>query len=422
MSIQTASPEARKQGESFSAQAKELRQKLNKARERVEKVRSDYAADNASAAEVAEAHNQRDRVQAQLEDVEAGRRSLLGQLAGGHAGYGGESFLGDPNVVATLEQLGHSSSPIGSVMLGHLASREDLMARMRGGVIDPAMQAADSVGGTVDVGFGSRQGPWYGMVPQLRRRLQVLAAIPTQTMDSASFVYTQETGSFDFAQETVELAVKPAGAVGFADASVIARTIPAWVKVPRQQLADVPQLLQSLENRLMYSVMRRIENQILSGDGVGQNLRGILNTTGIANIAFAAGTPLSDLALDAITTVLVSDAVPDLAIFNPLDLAVMLKTKTSGSGDRLDSEGAFAPTANTIWDLPRVASTSMPRGIALVGDFALGATLFIRDAVSVRISDSDQDDFVKNRSTLLGEARVGLAVWNPTAFCEVHLA
>jgi HK97 family phage major capsid protein len=169
-------------------------------------------------------------------------------------------------------------------------------------------------------------------------------------------------------------------------------------------------------------VLRRIENQILSGDGTGQNLRGILNTTGIASIAFNAGEPLSDLALDAITTVLVSDAVPDLAIFNPMDLASMMKAKAAGSGERLDSQGAFAATASTLWDLPRVASTAIPVGTALVGDFALGASLFLREGVNVRASDSDQDDFIKNRTTLLGEARVGLAVWNPTCFAQVDLA
>jgi HK97 family phage major capsid protein len=69
-----------------------------------------------------------------------------------------------------------------------------------------------------------------------------------------------------------------------------------------------------------------------------------------------------------------------------------------------------------------VASTAIAVGTALVGDFGLGATLFIREGVAVRISDSDQDDFTRRRVTLLGEIRCGLAVWQPTCFCLVHLA
>jgi HK97 family phage major capsid protein len=63
----------------------------------------------------------------------------------------------------------------------------------------------------------------------------------------------------------------------------------------------------------------------------------------------------------------------------------------------------------------------MPAGQALVGDFANGATLFVREAVNVRTSDADQDDFVRNRLTMLGEGRFGLAVWQPAAFTLVHL-
>ncbi len=424
--IITTSPESRRQVNEFAQQARELRQRLTTSQADVERLRVELSEGTGSARALADAVNERDRIKSKLDDVESGRRSLLGHLAdvnGGHVAWSG-SFFDDPDVVATLEQVGNSRAPIGSMMLGQVSSREEFMSRMRSGVVDPSMQAADSSGGVVDFAdpTGAARTRWYGIVPQLRRRLAILAAIPTATMDTGSFSYTQESGTFDGPVETAENATKPPLTANFEDAEVVAQTIPAWVKVPRQQLADVPMLQQTLQGRLMYAVMRRIENQIVAGDGTGQNLRGILNTTGIANVAFDASAPLSDLTLDAITTVLVSDAVPDLAIFNPLDVAAMLKAKASGSGERLDSEGAFAATANTIWDLPRVTSTAMPRGEALVGDFALGATLFIREGVMVRASDSDQDDFLKNRMTLLGEARVGLAVWQPTCFAEVELA
>lgn len=421
----TASPESRRQVEEFTQQARDLRQQISQARTRVEKARLRLAeGDDGAARDLAEAANEHDRLKARLDDIESGHRRLLGNLAHGSHVSGGPSFLDDPNTVAQLEQVGNSRAPIGTMMLGQVASREEFMARMRGGMVDPSMQAADSSNGLVD--FTDPTGPartrWYGVVPQIRRRLAILAAIPTATMDTGSFTYTQEGGSFDGPVETAENALKPVGEANFEDATVTAVTIPAWLKVPRQQLADLPMLQQTLQGRLMYSVMRRIENQIVAGDGIGQNLRGILQTSGIGSIAFDANAPLTDLTLDAITTVLVSDAVPDLAIFHPHDVAQMLKAKAAGSGERLDSDGAFAPTQGTIWDLPRVTSTAMPVGTALVGDFALGATLFVREGVLVRASDSDQDDFVKNRTTLLAEARVGLAVWQPTCFAEVLLA
>lgn len=351
---------------------------------------------------------------------------VLSQIAGLHLGRGGgvESVLDNPQTIETLQQVAGSNAPIGSMMLGSVVGRDDLIGRIRSGRFDPGMMADASTAGVVDFAAPTdpARGQWLGIQPQIRRRLQILAAIPTGTMDRGSFSYTQEYGSFGGPAETAENATAPAAQANFEDAECVAQAIPAWLKVPRDQLADVPQLQTALTQRLTYGCLRRVEDQIVAGDGTGQNLRGILNTTGIATVAFDADEPLSDLTLDAITTVLVSDAVPDLAIFNPLDLAAMLKTKADGSGVRLDSDGAFAPTANTIWDLPRVASTAIAQGKALVGDFALGATLFIRSGVDVRISDSDQDDFLKRRVTLLGETRVGLAVWNPTCFCEVSLS
>ena len=107
-------------------------------------------------------------------------------------------------------------------------------------------------------------------------------------------------------------------------------------------------------------------------------------------------------------------------VVNPVDYAAMLKNKATGSGIRLDSDGAFATPPDTMWGLPAIPSKAIPQGQALVGDWATGATLFVREPVNVRISDADQDDMTRNRLTALGEGRFGLAVWQPTAFTLVH--
>ena len=63
----------------------------------------------------------------------------------------------------------------------------------------------------------------------------------------------------------------------------------------------------------------------------------------------------------------------------------------------------------------------IPAGQALVGSFAQGAVLWIREAVSV-IVGQESDDMIRNMVTLLGEMRAALTVMQPTAFCLVHLA
>ena len=100
----------------------------------------------------------------------------------------------------------------------------------------------------------------------------------------------------------------------------------------------------------------------------------------------------------------------------------LLTEKANGSGERLDSAGAFVGPADSVWGLPIVRSKWIDPKVALVGNFTLACSLMVREGVSIRISDSDVDDFQRNRVTILSEARVALPVWQPSALAEVQLA
>ncbi|HEX4034384.1 MAG TPA: phage major capsid protein [Solirubrobacteraceae bacterium] len=407
------------------------RDRLNQIRERANSARGRRAAaqkalDAAKAAQDPQAqHAAEVAYQHAVGEVDVARELeavLLSQAAGVSSGamFGTESFLDDPETVASLEQLAHSSMPIGQLNLGPLASREDLIGMLESGSWGPSRRSlALTEPALPDM---TRQTAFYGTVPQLRRRLRLLDLIPTMAMDGLQFAYAQESGSLDTAEETPEGSLKPQGDQVLTDALVIAKTIAHWFKLKRQQLADVPALGTVVNNRLTYGVMRRVENQIVSGDGEGDDLLGILNTAGIATVAFDGSVPLSDLSLDGIVDVLTAEAQPNAVVLNPTDWAAMLKVKSVGSGDRLDSAGAFSTPADQLWGLPAIPSTVMPTGQALVGDFTAGCTLFVREGVNVRISDADQDDFLRNQLTMLGEGRFGLAIWQPAAFALVNLA
>jgi Phage capsid family len=361
-----------------------------------------------------------------LQIAERLESQLLAQMAGidDHGAIGRDSFLFDPGVIAELEQLAHSSAPVGSVNLGSIMSRGDWIGRYASSVADqdfraPRMGADPSIAPD----SASRMGPYYGAVAQLRRRLTLLDLIPSATMDGASFGYTQESGSFTTAAETAEGSVKPQGDVVLTDAEVHARTIAHWLKVQRQQLADVGGLAALLQTRLVYGVNLRLEAQVLNGDGNGENLLGILRTSGIGAPASGAGdTVNADLVLNGITAVLNSGAVPTGVVWNPTDHAKAMKVKATTSGVRLDSDGAFSvQVGDQVWNVPSILNVGMPAGTALVGDWLLGSTLFVREGIAVRVSDSDQDDFIRNKTTMLGEGRFGLAVWQPSAFAKVPL-
>ena len=139
-----------------------------------------------------------------------------------------------------------------------------------------------------------------------------------------------------------------ASTVTLTDAQCIAVTIAHYQVVKRQQLDDVAGLAVAIQSRMTYQVLRRLEHQIISGNGVGENLTGILNTSGIGSIPFAAGTPIADLVMLGIDAVIQSEAVPNGVIMNPSDWSAALVAKATGSGDYLSDLGPFGVQTDVL--------------------------------------------------------------------------
>jgi HK97 family phage major capsid protein len=334
------------------------------------------------------------------------QRTPAGDPTDPRADWTSAQIFQDQTMRDALVQMSASKAKIGPLQLGEVASRDALVADVTGSA-------------------NMRRSEYQGVLPQLRRMLRVLDLLPTGPMDGNSIPYTEESGSLDTAAETAEGVAKPEGAWVPTDKTADAQTIAHWLKIRKQVLADFPALRTIIDGRLRYGVERRLEGQVLSGDGAGSNLRGILNTAGIGAVAFNAAELPADQVLSAITSILLADALADGIVMHPTDWASALKQKAddgAGGGDlQYYSGGPFHATPQVMWGIPLIASKAVPQGTVLVGDFAIGATLFIREGVNVLISDSDQDDFVKNKVTLLAEMRAALAVWRPPAFCTVDL-
>jgi hypothetical protein len=356
-----------------------------------------------------------DRI-ADLQAVQVATLRMLGSDAPAPVGGGQDRPAGDPtdprggwrapalqdaDLRARLAHISASKIRFGGIELGEVASRDTLVA---------------DVTGTTSM----RRGDWGGIVPQLRRRLSVLDLLPTGTMDNNTFPYTQESGSFGTAAETPEGAAKPEAAFTLTDAEAIAATIAHWLKVRKQALADAPALQSVIDGRLRYGVLRRLEAQALNGDGAGVNMRGILQTSGLGAVLFTAGALIADQILKGITTVLLADAEATGVVLNPLDWQTALLAKATGDGHYF-SGGPFQVTPQQMWGTPLVPSVVVPQGTALVGDFAIGAQLLIREGVQVLLSDNDGTDFTQNRVTMLAEMRAALPVFRPAAFATVAL-
>jgi HK97 family phage major capsid protein len=100
-------------------------------------------------------------------------------------------------------------------------------------------------------------------------------------------------------------------------------------------------------------------------------------------------------------------------VLHPIDWAsIELLKDTEGRYVIGNPQGSLNPT---LWNLPVVETQAISVGKFLTGAFKLGAQIF--DQWTSRIEVGFQnDDFVRNKVTILGEERLALAVYRPEGF------
>lgn len=254
-----------------------------------------------------------------------------------------------------------------------------------------------------------------GFVIPALRRLRITDLIPTGTTESNSIDYVQVTTAPGEAAETAELAAKPEANFVTADATAPVRTIAEWKKLSRQSVSDSGTLMAAIQSLLAFDVRRRMDAQIIAGSGTSPNLRGLLNTSGIGAPAFVAGDTKLMAVQRAITAVWAAEGDPDFVAVNPTVMQDFRFDKAT-TGEYIYGDPAN-PAPPMVWGIPLIVTTAVPATTVLVGD-STQASLLIREGLMVRVTDTDQDDFVTNRVTILAEMRAALLVWRPAAFAK----
>jgi HK97 family phage major capsid protein len=261
-----------------------------------------------------------------------------------------------------------------------------------------------------------------GYVPAPREAITIFDYITVLTTSEKTIEWINQDTFAGAAAETAEGAEKPDANYGVELLSSTVRTIAHWIKATRQSLADAPYLEGLVNADLRYGVERRAQLQVLRGNGQNDNLRGIYNTSGVLSQPQSTDS-LADAIHKAITKVRINYfAEPTLVGMHPLDFeSLRLARDDSGAAPGTGAYLWGAPSEAgrpTVWGLPVYVSTDFVQGSPLVGDFS--QSLFaVREGMSVRVSDSDGTDFVKNIVTVLAEMRAAHLVRQPKAFCEV---
>ena len=256
-----------------------------------------------------------------------------------------------------------------------------------------------------------------GIVALQDRQFTIRDLLMPGRMDGNALEFVQETGFVNSAGMVVEGDKKPQSDIKFDLKSTTAKVIAHYMKASRQILDDASQLQSYIDGRLRYGLAFKEEQQILNGDGTGQNLLGIIPQATAyvrpVGVATSAESKIDTLRYAMLQAVL-AEYPASGHVLNPIDWAAIETLKdTSGQYIIGNPQGALNPT---LWKLPVVETQAIAVNKFLTGAFSMGAQIFDRWASRVEVATENEDDFVKNLVTILAEERLALAVYRPEAF------
>lgn len=211
--------------------------------------------------------------------------------------------------------------------------------------------------------------------------------------------------------------VKPESGLTLEKVTANVKTIAHWIPATKRALSDAAQIRTLIDNFLEYGLEEELEDQIVTGDGTGENFEGILDVSGTQ--AQAWDTDLFTTTRKARRKVrTVGRAIPTAYLLNPEDNE-RIDLEKDGN-DRFYGNGPFALGPDVLWGLPRVESEAVPVGTGIVGDFRQ-AVLWDREQAAIQVSDSHADFFIRNLVAILAEMRAAFGILRPKAFVIIDL-
>jgi len=279
----------------------------------------------------------------------------------------------------------------------------------KGGLVKLSVKAVDTmtITGNYSGGVVALSQLEQGVARIVRRVPFLRNLINTATSISKYITYIEQSNPEGGADVTAEGGAKSQADFDLVEKSAETKKITAFIKISKEMIDDLPFIRAEINNELMELIELKLDQQILSGDGTGNNLVGIL-TNAISWTAGSFATSIVDpnemdvlrVAIAQIKTALFD---PNYIIMHPNDVAKFDVTKTTSGEYTMpmiyrDENGVKRYNGITI-----IENTGMTEGEFLVGDFNK-SNLRIREELNIQVGFVN-DDFTKNLFTILAETR-----------------
>lgn len=277
-----------------------------------------------------------------------------------------------------------------------------------------------------------------GVIALGMQRLTIMDLLADGATGAAAIVYPREN-TFGTVDGVAVSGMPKAGMVGerglkpnwepdLTTETANVKKVAITTKVPDEFLADFPAARSYIDNRLPFMVDTKTEEQLLYGDGLGNNLKGIfsnanvqtraIDTTNDRTVADSLKKGLTDIEVNSFFE-------PDGFAFHPYDWETASLLKDS-QGQYLMGGPFYIPYGvggvfmelYTFWGKPVVKTTAVTYGRPVAGCFKLGAQYFVREGMRLDMTNANEDDFRRNLIMLRAEHRLALATYRPIAFLE----
>lgn len=207
--------------------------------------------------------------------------------------------------------------------------------------------------------------------------------------------------------------------------TVPVRTMAHWIPASRQVLSDAPMLQRLVDGKLVYGLNLLSDTQLLFGDGTNQNLTGLMVDSGVETVGqIASGTTAAQrpgAMLDHIRAAITRCQTFNYGnvngiVLNPVDWGTLETAKGT------DGHYIWVSVPNggesRLWRVPVIVSNAMTVNNFLLGDWTMGATVYDREGIDIRVAEQHASMFVQNAVAILAEERYGFGIEQPKAFCK----
>lgn len=260
------------------------------------------------------------------------------------------------------------------------------------------------------------------VVPMERPKRVIDLLVDRAGSPSNAFEYWQQTVRTNNAAMTADFATKPTSVFTVQPVEDRLRVLAHLSEaIPNRLWLDYDELRAFLVAELYQGLLDALEEQVLNGDGTGENFEGILHASGTTAVAFDTDVPTT--LRGALSTFETAGVQPTGWVLNPTDAAALDLLREGGTPDLFVLGGGYqngpADSNNVFGTIPRLVSPRVPAGKALLADWTK-VRLFTRGGVLTQLDPFS--GFATNTTRLRSEMRIGMGLLRPSAFAVIALA